>query len=109
MNHCYLLQLFLISTLFISLSLTRTIPSKKLESDEYEKQLDSESEISDINYSSDRQSDEEPEVYQRSILSTSRASATRQQIIDILRQAYSQGWKPNLKHYIPGTRFGRHR
>ena len=30
-------------------------------------------------------------------------------VIELLRKAYRQGWKPNLKHYIPGSRFGRHR
>lgn len=38
----------------------------------------------------------------------SSTSQSRQQIIDLLRKAYNQGWKPNLKHYISGTRFGRH-
>jgi hypothetical protein len=52
---------------------------------------------------------EEKEFHQRSIFSTSSPSQTRQQIIDLLRQAYNQGWKPNLKHYMPATRFGRHR
>jgi hypothetical protein len=33
---------------------------------------------------------------------------TRQAIMDILQKAIDQGWRPSLKHYIPGTRFGRH-
>jgi hypothetical protein len=45
---------------------------------------------------------------QRSIFDTAGTSQTREQLIDILRQAYNQGWKPNLKHYVPATRFGRH-
>ncbi len=48
------------------------------------------------------------EFHQRSAFPSSNTSQTRQQIIDLLRKAYNQGWKPNLKHYIPGTRFGRH-
>ncbi len=57
---------------------------------------------------------EENEFHERSIFSTSRPSHTisahtRQAIIDILQKAFDQGWRPNLKHYIPATRFGRHR
>jgi len=36
-------------------------------------------------------------------------SQSRDNVIELLRKAYRQGWKPNLKHYIPGSRFGRHR
>lgn len=38
----------------------------------------------------------------------SQTSHSRQQIVEILRQAYGQGWKPQIKHYMPATRFGRH-
>ena len=57
---------------------------------------------------------EEREFYQRALSSSSHASRTisphtRQAIIDLLQKALDQGWRPNLKHYIPATRFGRHR
>jgi len=57
---------------------------------------------------------EERKFHQRALFSSSRPSHTipahtRQAIIDILQKAFDQGWRPNLKHYIPGTRFGRHR
>jgi hypothetical protein len=57
---------------------------------------------------------EERKFHQRGLFSTSRASHTisthtRQAIIAILQKAYEQGWRPSLKHYIPATRFGRHR
>lgn len=52
---------------------------------------------------------QERKFHQRAIFPTSSATHSRQQFIDLLRQAYSQGWKPNIKHYMPATRFGRHR
>jgi hypothetical protein len=57
---------------------------------------------------------EEKKFHQRSIFTSSRPSNaisahTRQVIIDILQKALNEGWRPNLKHYIPATRFGRHR
>ncbi len=52
---------------------------------------------------------QEREFHRRSIFPTSSASLTRQQLFDLLRKTYHQGWKPNLKHYMPATRFGRHR
>ncbi len=52
---------------------------------------------------------QEREFHRRSIFPTSSTSQTRQQLYDLLRKAYHQGWKPNLKHYMPATRFGRHR
>jgi hypothetical protein len=57
---------------------------------------------------------EEKQFHQRSIFTaTGRSHAisaqTRQALIDILQKAFDQGWRPNLKHYIPATRFGRHR
>lgn len=55
------------------------------------------------------QSPEEREIHQRSIFPTSSVTHSRKELIDLLRKAYNQGWKPNLKHYIPATRFGRHR
>lgn len=59
-------------------------------------------------------SQEEKEFHGRSVLTSSKASNTlspdtRQAILDILQKALDQGWRPNLKHYIPATRFGRHR
>jgi hypothetical protein len=54
-------------------------------------------------------SNEEKEVQERSALNSPRSPQSRQQLLDMLRKAYNQGWKPNLKHYIPATRFGRHR
>lgn len=57
---------------------------------------------------------EERLFHERSLHSSSRAprtisAQTRQALIDIIQKAYDQGWRPNLKHYIPATRFGRHR
>ena len=57
---------------------------------------------------------EERLYHERSIFSSTRptnaaAGQTRQALIDFLQKAYDQGWRPNLKHYIPATRFGRHR
>lgn len=66
-----------------------------------ESQLRSSNSDDDVSY-------EEKEFNQRAILNTSNSSQSRQQLIDMLRQAYNQGWKPNLKHYMPSTRFGRH-
>ena len=43
-----------------------------------------------------------------SLLKKSQTSHSRQQIAEILRQAYGQGWRPPIKHYMPATRFGRH-
>jgi len=128
MNHHYLLQIFLTFLLIFSLTSGRALSYDELNSDEYEgksdnfyyifvsytvffllERQDSESKMSnpiDTNYGI---ADEEKELDQRSILSSSHASQTRQQIIDILRKAYHQGWKPNLKHHMPGTRFGRNR
>jgi hypothetical protein len=44
--------------------------------------------------------------HRRSLLITSRS---RQQMADILRQAYDQGWRPQIKNYMHATRFGRYR
>jgi hypothetical protein len=68
--------------------------------------------IDDSNESYD--SYEEKQFHQRGLFSSSHASHTisahtRQAIIDILQKAFDQGWRPHLKHYIPATRFGRHR
>ncbi|CAF2312190.1 unnamed protein product [Rotaria sp. Silwood2] len=57
---------------------------------------------------------EEKKFHQRQISSDSQDSNTvsphtREAIMDILQKAFDQGWRPNLKHYIPATRFGRHR
>ncbi len=57
---------------------------------------------------------EEKKFHERPIFSTSPSSQiisghTREAIIDILQKAFDQNWKPKLKHYIPATRFGRHR
>ena len=57
---------------------------------------------------------EERLYHERSISSSTRptnaaAGQTRQALIHFLQKAYDQGWRPNLKHYIPATRFGRHR
>ena len=49
------------------------------------------------------------EFHQRSAFPPSSTSQNRQQIMDLLRKAYDQGWKPNIKHYLSATRFGRHR
>ena len=71
-----------------------------------------------VNYQNDDSqsydSYEERKFHQRGLFSSSRASHTisthtRQAIIDILQKAYDNGWRPSLKHYIPATRFGRHR
>lgn len=57
---------------------------------------------------------EERLFHERSSDSSSRpprmiSAQTRQALIDIIQKAYDQGWRPSLKHYIPATRFGRHR
>ncbi|CAF0939515.1 unnamed protein product [Rotaria sordida] len=75
----------------------------ELDSYEYEEPQDSRAIKPDT---SNSESNEEKEEQHRSILRNS--SQNRQQLIDLLRNAYNQGWKPNLKHYIPATRFGRH-
>ncbi|CAF3611031.1 unnamed protein product [Adineta steineri] len=61
-----------------------------------------------IDNTDDASSYEERQFQQRSILDTSHSSVTKQQLMDILRKLYNQGWKPPNKNYIPGTRFGRH-
>lgn len=43
----------------------------------------------------------------RGIFPSSSASQSREQLLNLLRKAYHDGWKPNIKHYIPATRFGR--
>ena len=85
------------------------------------KKTDADSRLSNLdhdfsNFVDDRSYDsyEERQFYQRALMSSSHASHTisphtRQAIIDILQKALDQGWRPNLKHYIPATRFGRHR
>ena len=54
---------------------------------------------------------EERQFHQRALFSTTHAMTThtRQALIDLLQKAFDQGWRPPLKHYIPATRFGRHR
>ena len=126
MNPRYLIQIFLIFLLTFSLTSGQALSYDELNSDDYEgknqifyyvssssiffllERQDSQSKISNTIASNTDVYDEVRELHRRSLLSTSRASQTRQEIIDILRKAYNQGWKPNLKHYIPGTRFGRH-
>lgn len=71
-----------------------------------EQQEDSLTNLSDTYNTKIDESNERKDHRQRSILGY--GSQNRQQLIDLLRKAYSQGWKPNLKHYIPATRFGRH-
>ncbi|CAF1184142.1 unnamed protein product [Adineta steineri] len=77
----------------------------RLEQQQQVSQLD----ITDtIDNTDDASSYEERQSQQRSILDTSHSSVTKQQLMDILRKLYNQGWKPPNKNYIPGTRFGRH-
>lgn len=65
----------------------------------------------------DRSADsyEERQFHQRSLHSSSHSppltisAQTRQALIDLFQKAYDKGWRPNLKHHIPATRFGRHR
>ncbi|UJR25843.1 hypothetical protein I4U23_007193 [Adineta vaga] len=57
---------------------------------------------------------EERKFHERSLFSTSRpahslSAQTRQALMDILQKAVDRGWTPALKHYVPSTRFGRHR
>jgi hypothetical protein len=57
---------------------------------------------------------EERKFHERSIFSTLRpphfiSARTREALIDFLQKAVEKKWRPNLKHYNPSTRFGRHR
>ena len=68
----------------------------------------------DNNNNDEFDSYEERKFHERSLFSTKRpahyiSAQTRQALIDILQKAVDLGWQPRLKHYIPSTRFGRHR
>ena len=70
----------------------------------------------DNNANDEFDSHEERKFHERSLFITQRpvhyiSAETRQALLDVLQQAADHGWKwkPNLKHYIPSTRFGRHR
>jgi hypothetical protein len=121
MDHYYLLQVLLMFFLILSLTSGRA-----LFYDEYEgknrnffpprkslifllEQANSRSNIFDSFPNDEDISSEEKDFHQRSVFPSSSDSQTRQQVMDLLRKAYQQGWKPNLKHHMPATRFGRHR
>jgi hypothetical protein len=69
-------------------------------------QRDSLTQIPDTFDSKSEESVEKRGADQLALLNQS--SNNRQQLIELLRQAYNRGWKPSLKHYMPATRFGRH-
>ena len=69
---------------------------------------------SDNDYDSSFDSFEERKYHERSLLRSSQVlnaipPRTRQALMDLIQKALDEGLKPNQKHYIPATRFGRHR
>ncbi|CAF3311354.1 unnamed protein product [Rotaria socialis] len=106
MGHSFLLQFFLIVLLILAYVHSRESSYDGFDSNDYEEQQNSLAQMSDTDDPNDEESDERNVSQQRSIIS--HGSQNRHQLIALLRKAYSQGWKPNLIHYVPATRFGRH-
>ena len=131
MNHSCLVQTFLILSLLLSLtsehalfhdeldfsddtdSYSDAYPSKNNYTSYYSSNItfpleneDSLVKISDMYKTYNDMPVNKRQVLQRSILNQLR-SYENQRLLDLLRKAYNQGWKPHLKHYLPATRFGR--
>ncbi|CAF0801393.1 unnamed protein product [Rotaria sp. Silwood1] len=127
MNNYFTFPIILISFLLITLISGRAIYYDELNDDDntkptssdeedYKSKLlnivnDDDNDINDNDISFD--SSEEKKFHQRQIVTRSEESNTvsphtREAIMDLLQKAFDQGWRPNLKHYIPATRFGRH-
>ncbi|CAF0724985.1 unnamed protein product [Rotaria sp. Silwood1] len=127
MNNYFTFPIILISFLLITLISGRAIYYDELNDDDntkptssdeedYKSKLlnivnDDDNDINDNDISFD--SNEEKKFHQRQIVTRSEESNTvsphtREAIMDLLQKAFDQGWRPNLKHYIPATRFGRH-
>ncbi|CAF1148659.1 unnamed protein product [Adineta ricciae] len=134
MSYGITFQICILFSLFIALSYSRTIYYDEIIEEGSTKPVPMEEDaninknskfrLADIlyeDYNSDDNNDndefdsyEERKFHDRSLFSTQRpnhyiSAQTRQALIDILQKAVDLGWKPKLKHYIPSTRFGRHR
>ncbi|CAF1092397.1 unnamed protein product [Rotaria sordida] len=73
---------------------------------------DNDNDIDDGNLSFDSYEEKkyhDQQRFTRSGESNTISPHTREAIMDILEKAFNQRWRPNLKHYNPSTRFGRHR
>jgi len=114
-------QIFLVFFLLTANVVGRAVYYDDLETFSSEEAQDLETRLPNMLFDSNNgdfsyDSYEEKKFHQRVLSSSSKPShtmsaQTRQVIVDILQEAIDQGWKPNpeLKHYIPATRFGRHR